>query len=139
MRGKERKKKKKGERKESKKGMRRVAMASTDPLLIGRWQGYAFLASLRICPHCHFNFNPLGAIGRVGRTGREGGRDCRTHAPFARLVRRLGNNDGVLLTGVPGEILEIRPILYGWISWFNNLYNWLDDSGFIPESLRLIT
>lgn len=37
----------------------RFAMASWDSLLIGRWQGYAFLTTLRICPHCHFNFDPL--------------------------------------------------------------------------------
>lgn len=37
--------------------------------LIGRWQGYAFLASLRICPHCHFNFNPLGANRRWSESG----------------------------------------------------------------------
>lgn len=53
-------------------------MASSDPLLIGRWQGYAFLATLRICPHCHFNFDPLGGQREGGAYQREQYREA-TH------------------------------------------------------------
>lgn len=63
-------------------------MASWDPLLIGRWQGYAFLATLRICPHCHFNFDPLG--GQQGGWGIPGGNAIGATHPWQDWLDDVG-------------------------------------------------